>query len=59
MMNQQETTRRDRYIQQAVQYYIYMNENPDWSGLEKELKNLEYTSNEVYCIMLSVREGEY
>lgn len=59
MIDQQDITRRERYMQQAVRYYIYMSENPDWSGLKTELENLGYTSGEVYCIMLGVREGEY
>jgi len=51
--------RKEQYMQAAVRYYIYESENPDWSGLKTELENLGYTSSEVYCIMLGVREGDY
>lgn len=52
-----EKSRREQFVEQAICYYIYEGEYPDWSGLEKELLNLGYTHGEAYKILYDVRQG--
>lgn len=54
-----EKSRKEQFTEQAVHYFIYQLENPDWFGLQQELLKIGYTYGEVYEILREVREGGY
>lgn len=54
-----EKSRKEQFMEQAIQYYIYQSDNPDWFGLQQELLKIGYTYGEVYEILREVREGGY
>jgi len=46
-------------IESLVQLYIYLKSNPDYSGLEHELKELHFSESEIFNVLHRVREGYY
>ena len=42
-----EQSRKERFMEQAVSYYVVQASRPDWDALTRELVNVGYTNNEV------------
>jgi hypothetical protein len=47
----------DSRVQEAVRWHIYCQGNPDWCNLKRELWDMGYTEDEIFEILLNVREG--
>lgn len=50
---------RGKQIQGLVQFHVYLKPNPDYTALSKDLKELRFSSSEIYQILREVHKGKY
>ncbi len=46
-------------VQSLVEVHIYLKPHPDYTGLTQEMKDLNFSSSEIYNVLNQIRRGDY